>query len=200
MKLLCLGILLACAGPAQTARVWIYDQAGTPASLLDEMRETVIVVMRYAGVAVQVRICGIWPCEEPSTQVTYLVRLKKGRVRGRMGLAYVSQDKTGYIDVYPEAASEFAMQTTPNCPVLGYILAHEIGHMLMGPDSHAASGVMRASWKQEDASLMAWNRLRFSDAEAARMREAVGGGVASGASYGRGFAESGKLSFSRRVR
>jgi len=34
--------------------------------------------------------------------------------------------------------------------ILGRTIAHEVGHLLLGPNSHSLSGIMRAAWNPED--------------------------------------------------
>jgi len=43
--------------------------------------------------------------------------------------------------------------------LLGYTMAHELGHLLLPPNSHSNSGVMRASLDLERAAA---RRLRFT--------------------------------------
>jgi hypothetical protein len=47
--------------------------------------------------------------------------------------------------------------------LLGYVLAHEIGHILQGGDWHAASGVMKKRWDENDHFQMLLGRLSFTD-------------------------------------
>jgi len=46
--------------------------------------------------------------------------------------------------------------------ILGYVLAHEIGHVLQRIARHSAEGVMKASWSDEDYKLMLRSRLKFT--------------------------------------
>jgi hypothetical protein len=43
--------------------------------------------------------------------------------------------------------------------ILGYAIAHELGHLLLPPNSHSVGGIMRASL---DMKLAAAQRLRFT--------------------------------------
>jgi hypothetical protein len=57
------------------------------------------------------------------------------------------------------------------CPaglVIGYVLAHEIGHLFLGPESHSDSGIMR----QWSGCTMADRNggMLFSRQQASRMR------------------------------
>ena len=45
--------------------------------------------------------------------------------------------------------------------ILGHALAHEIGHLLLGPGRHAPSGIMRASWKRKDLINASMGSLCF---------------------------------------
>jgi len=55
--------------------------------------------------------------------------------------------------------------------VLGYAIAHELGHLLLGPGRHALSGVMKANWAHADLVLAAEGRFGFQPAERQRLRK-----------------------------
>lgn len=57
--------------------------------------------------------------------------------------------------------------------LLGNVVAHELGHLLLGDNAHSNWGLMRARWSPEQ--LMAANRgeLSFSDVERAKIRNFV---------------------------
>jgi hypothetical protein len=57
--------------------------------------------------------------------------------------------------------------------ILGHALAHEIGHLLLGTDSHAPLGIMRASWKRRDLINASMGGLVFLPQQAARIRAEV---------------------------
>lgn len=65
-------------------------------------------------------------------------------------------------------ASAFASQT-----ILGCVMAHEIGHLLLGPNCHSDLGIMRATWEREDMQpRMVGGRL-FTPAQAKLIRAEV---------------------------
>jgi hypothetical protein len=47
--------------------------------------------------------------------------------------------------------------------LLGYVLAHEIVHILQGVDQHAPIGIMKRRWEAGDFAEMRRGRLRFTD-------------------------------------
>jgi hypothetical protein len=54
--------------------------------------------------------------------------------------------------------------------VLGHVVAHELGHLLLGRGTHSAAGLMRADL---DTNLAVQGRLLFTDAEARAIRAAL---------------------------
>jgi hypothetical protein len=62
---------------------------------------------------------------------------------------------------------------TAESQLLGHVLAHEIGHLLLGPNSHTAIRIMRAEWNRQDLQAIAKAYLFFTDQQARRIREVV---------------------------
>ena len=54
--------------------------------------------------------------------------------------------------------------------LLGYAAAHEIGHLLLGPE-HSWCGIMVPLWGETDLHAMRLLRLSFSDSEIRRLRK-----------------------------
>ena len=59
--------------------------------------------------------------------------------------------------------------------LLGCVIAHEVGHLLLGSDSHSHEGIMQGRW--EDAQLREAGKgdLQFTPSQAAFMRECLAG-------------------------
>ena len=53
--------------------------------------------------------------------------------------------------------------------LLGYAIAHELGHVLLGTPAHSPEGVMKACWRQTDIIPMLQQTVRFSRADAERI-------------------------------
>ena len=64
------------------------------------------------------------------------------------------------------------MAKTDVSDVLGSVIAHETGHVLMPEGSHAVSGLMQ---HRIDPALIAQNRLSFLSEEATLIRAALAG-------------------------
>ena len=57
--------------------------------------------------------------------------------------------------------------------ILGHAVAHEIGHLLLGSNSHSPIGLMRAKWNRQDLQRATGGELLFTQREAAFIREDV---------------------------
>ena len=76
--------------------------------------------------------------------------------------------------VFFEAAEELAVgHPTSKAQMLGYILAHEIGHLLLGEGSHSGKGIMRTPWRKQEMDDAAKGILGFSAKQARRMQANV---------------------------
>jgi hypothetical protein len=54
--------------------------------------------------------------------------------------------------------------------LLGHVMAHEIGHLLLPYGSHAASGIMKAGWDTQQTRLASTHSLTFEPSQAALIR------------------------------
>jgi hypothetical protein len=57
--------------------------------------------------------------------------------------------------------------------ILGHAIAHEIGHLLLGPDRHSDHGIMRANWGPRDLQEAARGQLVFTTEQGERIRREV---------------------------
>jgi len=54
--------------------------------------------------------------------------------------------------------------------ILGCVMAHEIGHLLLGPNSHSGSGIMQPSWERKQVRQAMTGSLLFTSAQAKHIR------------------------------
>ena len=55
--------------------------------------------------------------------------------------------------------------------MLGRVMAHEMGHLLLGKHSHSAAGIMHTPWRSQDMKPHTEGMMRFLPGEAKRIRE-----------------------------
>jgi hypothetical protein len=88
------------------------------------------------------------------------------------GVAFLSADGTGcYTDVFFDQATELrANWNVDLASLLGNVAAHELGHLLLGSNSHALDGIMKARWQREELLKVRRDKLLFTADQAERMR------------------------------
>ena len=52
-------------------------------------------------------------------------------------------------------------------------MAHELGHLLLGPNSHSRDGIMCHPWNLADLERAFLTQMRFTGGQAERMRHEV---------------------------
>jgi len=90
---------------------------------------------------------------------------------GACGHSWLEDSGTGvYASVSYPCVAASAQGSISEKELLGYVMAHEIGHLLLGPCAHAPLGVMRAHWSANDLREAARGNLYFTSQEEARLR------------------------------
>jgi hypothetical protein len=101
------------------------------------------------------------------------VRVMHGRSTSEVfGVAFLSADGAGcYSDVFFDQAMELhASWNVALADILGNVMAHELGHLLLGSNSHSGIGIMRAHWQGEELRRLARGSLWFTNEQADGMR------------------------------
>jgi len=57
--------------------------------------------------------------------------------------------------------------------ILGHVMAHEMGHLLLSANSHSESGVMRADWDSQQLLRMVKGLLQFTPEQGELIRSHV---------------------------
>jgi hypothetical protein len=57
--------------------------------------------------------------------------------------------------------------------ILGCVMAHEIGHLLIGSNGHSSSGVMQASWERKQIRQAVTSSLLFTPQQARQIQVAA---------------------------
>jgi hypothetical protein len=106
---------------------------------------------------------------KPSATKDFPVAFGTSRV---MGVSPRNGDAPGRIAyVFYDAVSQTAKHhDLPVFVLLGYAMAHELGHVLLPADAHGQTGVMRGNWDANDMKMMRLNRLTMADRETALIR------------------------------
>jgi hypothetical protein len=183
--------------PAQASIVVrTYTHAGS-ADALPTARRTVSILLGAAGIEVRWLECGLpgqaseasGECARPVRRNELVVRILPAgttdqRARQtRLGFAFVDLNAGGgllatvftdRVDLLAQSAGFDAAE------LLGRAIAHEIGHLLLGTNRHAARGLMRASWSTIELRRGLETEWRFAGKEGDVMRRAIASRTGSG--------------------
>jgi hypothetical protein len=163
----------------------LYDSSGLPAADLRTAMLTAETALRSAAVGAAWVVCPP-PAAVPadnSTGCTGLPHESDLLVRiVRAAATVVSPDTLGFAAIDPAAGrgtlatvfadrvARFAARAGIDAATLvGYAIAHEIGHLLLGTDAHAPSGLMRAAWTTSEMRRRLPRDWRFSRDDASRL-------------------------------
>jgi hypothetical protein len=170
--------------------VSVYDDAEVGASILGKAEEEASRVFRQSGIEVKWLNCPLAQkgppesCAEAVFPTHLQVRIARRPVSvtaSTVGISFLSADGRGcYADLFYERVEELRENTSVNlASILGLVAAHEIGHLLLGTNSHAPNGIMRAHWSGAELASVSKGRLLFSGRESQQMRARLSGGLFS---------------------
>ena len=72
--------------------------------------------------------------------------------------------------IFHHRVEELCKDRYPEAAVLGHMIAHEIGHLLLGLSSHSRTGIMSVPWRSKDLKRAGQDGMRFTKKEARRIR------------------------------
>jgi hypothetical protein len=185
--------------PADTDRltILVQDLAETDPHIVEGAIETARRILADAGVAADWLVCpdDRQAADRPAACVAQpgpwalrmrLISDEKARLfplaESNFGIALPG--KAGALgslaSVFVERTERHARRMkVSEAVLLGHIMAHELGHLLLGESSHAASGIMTARFKARHLQAAGQGDLGFFDAQAKAMRAQVSRRLAS---------------------
>jgi hypothetical protein len=165
----------------QKMYVSICDFSGVAAKVIDSSKTEVALAFLAAGAQISWVDCN--DIGQAKTQVgeqLFVIRLRVGTPTmiyrsvslDTMGRAYTSERGSGFVaDAYFASINLSAEQLDVERDVLlGLVIAHELGHLLLGP-GHVPDGIMHGSWQVREALAMRKRWLRFNEEECTVIRD-----------------------------
>ena len=167
----------------QSLKIYVYNQAGVPGIVLIGAEQKADRIFRLSGLQASWISCST--AGSPGTNcsglpqaadvVLQIVHETKNLRDDIFGAAFLGRDGTGqYTDVYYNRLEELHRDwNVPLESVLAHVMAHEIGHILLGLNAHSNVGIMRGSWDSEEISALERGRLLFSSQQSRAMKDHV---------------------------
>jgi hypothetical protein len=177
------GWVIAGGAAELEVRVRLQDYADVPAVWMTKARAVATGILGNAGVKVLWADCSPNAerrdvlCRTPPDPMDLHLRIlseemakRIHRPRHIMGSAMVWGRFSSIASVFYHRAVELeGGKLGARAEILGGILAHEIGHLLLAENSHSGTGVLRAEWGDQELRMIACGRLWFTPEQAARM-------------------------------
>jgi hypothetical protein len=161
--------------------VFVYNDARVPGDTLIRAEQQANNAFSRAGLEITWLNCihGTPACTEIGGSNHLILRITPNVARSisdaAFGIAFLGSDETGRnADVFWKRAQEIQENSKVDVTlILGSVMAHEIGHLLLGSNAHAVSGIMRAHWEGNELRRISMGSLLFLPEQGKRMRARV---------------------------
>jgi hypothetical protein len=175
-------LVTGCAGqttrtiPEAVARpvltVLVYNAGSASERDISDLERSATSVFKRAGIEMTWLNCSQADLEcdtiarsDVSGQASVRLRVVDRPDRGGVHMLGWTTPNSSSITVLYTRAQRLARASTSGVStgeVLGHVVAHEIGHVFLGSNSHCAFGVMKSSYNNQDIVNMVQGGLRFS--------------------------------------
>jgi len=171
--------------PAQHIQVRVYDAGMMPAADQTVALRAAAGVLAAAGIDTTWMHCGLDAaagCNAPLAVGELSVRFVRlpgtPSASGQLQLGYSLVDTSAHegrlATIFVDRVEWLSRQAGAESPVvLGFAVAHEIGHLLLGTNAHGSSGIMRALWSRSELQHANAKDWIFSRDEGVRMRASL---------------------------
>jgi hypothetical protein len=161
----------------------VYNDAQVSEQVLTHAEQEATRIFRQAGVDsvwVECQLSNAGPnrdseCKSPAGPTHLALRIvpwssKLGDTV--FGTAFLSAEGDGtYSDVFYESVQDLHKDWHASLSrVLGHVMAHEIGHLLLGTNAHSPMGIMRPNWQGKELRSVGMGALFFTLAQARFMQ------------------------------
>lgn len=167
--------------------VYVYDYAQTSPSTLERAAAEATYVFHEAGVDVTWITClAAQPsagsdCNQPKGPAEFVLRILRPNKAAEKAFrasvfGYTVRDIDGgtLATVFYDRVEKVARHEELSIGVvLGYAVAHELGHLVLLTEDHSPTGLMRAGFTHQDWQLAAQGALLFSPEQAEAIRGTV---------------------------
>jgi hypothetical protein len=156
-----------------TLEVLVMDDVGVPAGTLQQAQQEASRIFGAVGIRL-VWVSGRMP-QGPRYLVVRVVSKPMSRLSrnpGVLGTAASSKDNgaTTASLFYGRMVQESGRLGVDASLLLGHVMAHEMGHLLLPGGSHTATGLMKAGWDRHQSALASTGRLTFAHNQASLIR------------------------------
>jgi len=174
--------------PGRAITLVIFDYADVPAKILESAMRESKRILASAGVELLWVRCPTTPerlaleqsCQDLPGSSTLLLQIlphaatQRQPKPGEFGFAVPAErgGVGGYAAIFYDCFEQLGMGIGESA-AMGHVIAHELGHLLLGGGQHSGSGIMKANWPQKQIELAAQGALAFNPAEQRRILDNI---------------------------
>jgi hypothetical protein len=184
---LSLGVCAEARDLASHLQVSVFNDAGVSADLLADAETRAASVFAQSGIQVEWTNCGpadpgdfsmqLTRCSDISWPQHLSVRISDGAKLHNadiFGQSFANESGIGaYCSVYYGKLAS-GRYVPGKADLLGFVIAHELGHLLLGAGSHSAKGIMQANWGAEALRAASHGNLFFTTEQTVAIRSRLG--------------------------
>lgn len=156
--------------------VRVHDAYGVPGDQLARAQATVEHVMKDAGVAVAWPVCPCLSAVRYGELVVRITAASSASTPGSLGFSYVDMElKAGTLaTVFADRVQSLAaFAGVDGGELMGWVIAHELAHLLIGTRDHEPHGLMRGEWRASELARQRPSDWRLSHADGLKIRQAI---------------------------
>ena len=187
------------AQPSPTINVRIFNYAGVSNADFTKAQKEASRIFRRSGIQVNwieceaVKSSAANPrCTAKTNEDDIILRILPREMvaakrHSEFGVALVPPNGGfgKYASIYFARVEEYADRWQASAGLLlGHLAAHELGHLLLGVNSHADSGIMNVPWSRGKLERASLGTLLFTPREATKMQRQVSERIAANGSRG----------------
>ena len=169
--------------------IHVYNYSAASGDLLGRAEQEAFRIFRRTGVATAWLSCPLTSeeavrnkaCALPDAPTRLTLRLLSNSMADSLGFGgdifgsalLPDNEEFGVVaNVYADRTRELADRREFEV-ILGRVIAHELGHLLLGKNAHSAAGIMHARWDAQDLGLSRQAAMLFLPGETKRIRAHV---------------------------
>jgi hypothetical protein len=160
--------------------VVVFNDAHAPEHVVQQAKEAAGRIFRRAGVEISWRS----HVEVSGNNPNFFVRIVPSSItlaEEDFGVAFVGNDGLGIqADVFYSGIRRVVQHSSADeAEVLGHVMAHELGHLLLGLGSHSGTGIMQPHWTPIQLHRLLMGTLDFNKQQSKTIRARLNGPYAA---------------------
>jgi hypothetical protein len=144
----------------------VFNDASVPAEILAQGEARAAHILAQTGIQVEWLNCAAGGSHVPD-------QFEQPSRCSRIG--HPSHLSVRIVLAYAHLAEPNAHLPLGEGELLGYVIAHEVGHLLLGTDSHNHEGIMQGRWEDPQLREAGKGNLQFTPSQARLMRQHLTG-------------------------